>query len=157
MAERARGGSLVLKVGAKAPDFELTDQAGEMVTLSGLLAQGDLILYFYPADFTPVCTAEACAFRDNYDGVSELGVQVVGVSPQSASSHSRFAERHNIPFPLLADTRKQVIRKYGVDGLLGIGVRRVTFLIGADGLVKNRVVADFTVSRHLDLLKSASL
>ncbi len=146
----------MLKVGAKAPDFELTDQSGATVSLSALLAAGELVLYFYPADFTPVCTAEACAFRDNYDGVSELGVQVVGVSPQSESSHTQFAQRHDIPFPLLADTGKKVIRKYGVDGPLGIGVRRVTYLIGQDGVVKNRVVADFTVSRHLDLLKSVS-
>ena len=83
----------MLKIGDQAPDFELKDQSGVLVSLGGLLAGGDLILYFYPADFTRVCTAEACAFRDAYDDLSEIHVQIVGISPQGADSHGRFASQ----------------------------------------------------------------
>lgn len=143
----------MLKPGQNAPDFELHNQNGETVALADLLTSGELILYFYPADFTPVCTAEACVFRDNYSGIAELGKQIVGISPQSVDSHSRFAEKYELPFPILSDTSKKVIRAYGVDGPLGFGVRRATYLIGQDGVVQKRVVADFTTASHLELIK----
>ena len=92
----------MLKVGDTAPDFELKDQDGQVHTLDTLLADGDGIVYFYPADFTPVCTAQACAFRDNFDGVAALGANIVGVSPQSESSHKKFADQFQLPFPLLS-------------------------------------------------------
>ena len=143
----------MLRPGETAPDFELKNQDGEPVTLDAMLANGDLILYFYPADFTPVCTAEACVFRDNYSGVAELGKQIVGISPQSVDSHRRFADQYELPFPILSDMSKRAIRAYGVDGPLGFGVRRATYLIGQDKKVKKRVVADFTTASHLALLK----
>lgn len=147
----------MLAVGDRAPEFELPDQAAVLVTLDELVSRGELILYFYPADFSPVCTAEACAFRNSYDGVAELGIQVVGVSPQSTNSHRRFAERYHLPFPLLSDPRKQVIRSYGVDGPLGFGVRRATFLIDQSKFVRNRVVSDLFAGSHLGLLKQTLL
>lgn len=143
----------MIGVGDRAPDFTLPDHSGARVSLGDLTAAGDFILYFYPADFTPVCTAEACAFRDDYDGLAEVGLAIVGVSPQSVESHRRFVERYELPFPLLADAGGQVIRAYGVSGPLGFGVRRVTFLIGADGIVKSRVVADFLVRSHRNLIR----
>lgn len=143
----------MIGVGDRAPDFTLPDHTGASVSLADLTAAGDFILYFYPADFTPVCTAEACAFRDDYDGVAEVGLSIVGISPQSVDSHRRFVERYELPFPLLADAGGKVIRAYGVAGPLGFGVRRVTFLIGADGIVKNRVVADFLVRSHRNLIR----
>ena len=146
----------MLKAGDHAPDFTLPDQEGVEVSLSALLAQGELVLYFYPADFTPVCTAEACAFRDSYDGVAELGVQVVGVSPQSVSSHARFAQQHRLPFPILSDARKKVIRAYGVDGPFGIGVRRATYLIDRTSVIRKRIVADFSATSHLDILTAVT-
>ncbi len=145
----------MLKPSEKAPEFNLPDQDGGNVSLASLLQHGELVLYFYPADFSPVCTAEACLFRDNYEGVAELGIQIVGVSPQSVQSHKRFAQQFNLPFPLLSDAGKKVIRAYGADGFLGIGVRRVTFRIGRDGVIKKRVVADLSASSHLELLKSS--
>ena len=144
----------MLGIGNTAPDFELKDQFGSIVTLDQLVTNGDLILYFYPADFSPVCTAEACAFRDSYNGVSGVGAQVVGVSPQGVDSHRRFSNSFAIPFPLLADPRKKVIRAYGVDGPLGFGVRRATFLIDASKVIRNRVVSDLFVGSHTDLLKT---
>ena len=143
----------MLKTGHRAPDFELKDQSGNTVTLDQLTADGELILYFYPADFSPVCTAETCAFRDSYEGVANIGTQIVGVSPQSVASHERFAKRFSVPFPLLSDPRKKAIKAFGVDGPLGFGVRRVTFLIDRSKVIRNRVVSDLFVGSHTDLLK----
>ncbi|MCZ6658699.1 MAG: peroxiredoxin [Gammaproteobacteria bacterium] len=144
----------MIKIGDTAPDFELPNQSGEMVSLGGLLGNGELVLYFYPADFTPICTAEACAFRDVYDDLTEIDVQVVGISPQSVDSHQRFASRHSLPFPILCDERKSVIKAYRVDGPLGFGVRRATYLIDKDQTVANRVVSDLFVGSHMDLVKA---
>tara|TARA_B110000008_G_C16436750_1_gene350124 strand:+ start:37 stop:504 length:468 start_codon:yes stop_codon:yes gene_type:complete len=144
----------MLDVGDTAPDFELTDEAGEVVTLDDLLSEGLLVLYFYPADFTSVCTTEACEIRDRYDDLQAVSANVVGVSPQGVSSHNRFRHRYDLPFPLLDDPKKEVIRAYGVNGPLGLGVRRVTFLISPDKKIANRVVADFRVKRHIDLIDS---
>ena len=144
----------MLKVGDIAPDFELKDQSGSLVSLDQLLAKGDLVLYFYPADFTRVCTVEACAFRDAYDDLWSVKVQIVGISPQGTDSHSRFVGQYNLPFPLLCDERKEVINAYGVDGPLGFGVRRVTFLVDGTKHIKNRVVADLFVRRHIELIKA---
>lgn len=145
----------MLNIGDSAPEFELTDQHGELISLQAELATGGVILYFYPADFSPVCTAEACTFRDNYAGVEDVGLTIIGISPQSEKSHERFAAQYDIPFSLLGDPGKKVIRAYGVDGPFGMGVRRATFHIDQSGLVKNRVVADFFVGSHVDLLKQA--
>ena len=142
----------MLKVGEVAPEFELSDQDGNQVSLTNLLADGPVVLYFYPIDFSPVCTAQACAMRDNYDSATVNGVQIVGVSPQGSDSHARFASAHNLPFPLLADPKKTVVKAYGVDGMFGMGTRRATFLIGQDGTVQNRVVSDLMVGPHTDLL-----
>ena len=143
----------MVKVGDQAPDFELQDQAGVKRTLAEFLSEGPLVLYFYPIDFSPVCTAQACAMRDGFQAASVNGVQIVGISPQSADSHKHFAEAHNLPFPLLADARKKTIRDYGVDGMFGMGTRRATFLIGVDGVIKNRVVADLFVGPHSEFLQ----
>ncbi|MFU8815212.1 MAG: peroxiredoxin [Pseudomonadales bacterium] len=143
----------MLKIGDIAPEFELTDQQGEACSLSELTRAGPAVVYFYPADFTPGCTREACLFRDRYDALVELSVPVVGISPQSEDSHRRFADAFSLPFPLLSDPDKKVIRAFGVDGPLGFGVRRVTFLIGPDRRVENRVVADFMVDSHLSLVQ----
>ncbi len=143
----------MLAIGDQAADFSLADTDGNMTALDDLLRDGELILYFYPADFSPVCTAEACLFRDNFQGVEELGISIVGVSPQSVSSHKRFATQFKLPFPLLSDVKKTAIRAYGVDGMFGIGVRRVTYLIDRQKTIKNRVVADLSAASHLAVLK----
>ena len=108
-----------------------------------------------PDQIPAVCTAESCAFRDRHEEVATADTQIVGISPQSVSSHRRFANTFGIEFPLLADQRKQVIRAYGVDGPMGFGVRRVTFHIDSSGVVQNRVVSDLMVSSHTDLLRKA--
>ncbi|MEM7019662.1 MAG: peroxiredoxin [Pseudomonadota bacterium] len=142
----------MLNIGQTAPNFTLKDQHGKPTQLNELIADGDLILYFYPADFSPGCTAEACTFRDGYQGVQEVGMQIVGISPQSAASHKRFARSFSIPFSLLSDPGKQTIRKYGVDGPMGFGVRRATFLIDREGVIRNRVIADLMINSHAKLI-----
>ena len=145
----------MLKEGDTAPDFALESGPGERVTLDDLLADGPLILYFYPADFTPVCTKEACSIRDMHEDIDSAGFTVVGVSPQSTSSHDRFRERYDLPFRLLYDDGKKVIRQFGVDGMLGFGVRRATFVIDPDKTIRGRVVSELSVGNHTDFIREA--
>lgn len=145
----------MLAPGERAPDFTLPDQDGRQVTLAQLLEDGPLVLYFYPADFTPGCTREACTIRDMHDEIAEAGMRVVGIAPQDAASHARFREKHDLPFTLLSDPDKTAVRAYGVDGPLGIGVRRATFLVGADGHIVNAVQADLRIGRHEAFIREA--
>ena len=144
----------MLKVGDKAPQFETQDATGNSVSLADTLRKGKVVLYFYPADFTPICTAQACAFQERAEALQAHAVQILGISPQNADSHRRFAERYGLSFPLLCDTDRKIIRAYGVEGPLGFGVRRATFLLDQEGIVRNRVVSDLFVGSHMDLVKS---
>lgn len=145
----------MLPVGESAPDFELPDQDGTPRRLSVLLGGKPIILYFYPADFTPGCTREACDLRDLHTQILAAGLQVVGISPQPPESHRRFRDEFGLPFVLLSDEKKDAIRAYGVDGPLGIGVRRATFLIGRDQRVQDAVLADLRISRHQSFVQKA--
>lgn len=145
----------MLKAGSKAPDFVLPDEHGEDVSLVGLLEQGPLILYFYPADFTPGCTKEACSIRDIHTDLTAVGLQVVGISPQDDESHARFRERYELPFLLLSDPDKVVIKMYDVDGPLGIGVRRATYLIEQTKKIQDVVLADVLIDRHRAFIQKA--
>jgi peroxiredoxin Q/BCP len=124
-----------MKLGDQAPDFTLPTGSGEPFQLSALRGQ-PVVLYFYPKDDTPGCTAEACAFRDQYEDFLTLGAQVVGVSSDSETSHQKFAQKHRLPFPLLADAGGQVRKLYEVPrALLGLLPGRVTFVIDATGKI----------------------
>ena len=146
---------MMLDAGQTAPDFALPDADGNSVSLSGILDDGPVIVYFYPADFTPGCTKEASAIRDIHDDLLETGLRVLGISAQDGDSHKRFAERYNLPFPLLCDTDKAVTKAYGLNGPLGIGSRRGTFLIHADGTIADAVRADINISKHLKFIERA--
>ncbi|MDH3588111.1 MAG: peroxiredoxin [Gammaproteobacteria bacterium] len=146
----------MLAPGSTAPDFSLPDQDGNTVSLGALLEDGPLILYFYPADFTPGCTKEACSLRDMQDDLLASGLRVVGVSPQDSASHQRFADKHKLGFTLLADTGKNAIKAYDVDGPLGFGVRRGSFLIGKDSRIIDAVLADFRIDRHDEFFRRAA-
>ena len=145
----------MLTAGEDAPDFELPDQDRKLRRLSALLSGKPIILYFYPADFTPGCTREACDLRDLHTRILAAGLQVVGISPQPPESHRRFRDEFGLPFVLLSDEKKDAIRAYGVDGPLGIGVRRATFLIGRDQRVQDAVLADLRISRHQSFVQKA--
>jgi peroxiredoxin Q/BCP len=142
----------MLNVGDTAPDFVLKNEDGVAISLDDLLTSGPLILYFYPADFTAICTAEACEIRDRHEDIKAVNANVVGISPQGGRSHTRFKNQYDLPFPLLDDHLKEVIRAYGVNGPLGMGVRRVTYLIGQNKLIEKRVVADFSVKQHVQFI-----
>ena len=145
----------MLKSGARAPEFVLQDEGGNEVSLTDLLSDGPLILYFYPADFTPGCTKEACSIRDIHNDIQSVGLTVAGVSPQDAESHSKFRDKHNLPFTLLCDPDKVAIKMYDVDGPLGIGVRRVTYLINQDRTIADAVQADLMIGRHKEFIDKA--
>jgi thioredoxin-dependent peroxiredoxin len=145
----------MLKAGDPAPDFELPDQYGKRQRLSALQGGEPLILYFYPADFTPGCTKEACDLRDLHARILSVGMKVVGISPQAPESHRRFRDEYGLPFLLLSDEKKDAIKAYGVDGPLGIGVRRATFLIGRDRRVQDAVLADLRIGRHQEFVQKA--
>ena len=132
---------MVLKAGNKAPDFELQDENGKLQRLSDY--RGDtVLLYFYPKDDTPGCTKEACNFRDDYSAYQDAGVTILGVSPDTPESHTKFKEKYALPFTLLADVDHQVAEQYGVWGLKKNfgreyeGIFRTTFLIDPDGMIK---------------------
>jgi peroxiredoxin Q/BCP len=131
---------MVLEVGDVAPPFVLPDQDGIERSLAALNA-GPLLLVFYPADGTPGCTTQACDIRDRWDEFTALGVRVVGISPDDATTHAGFAREHGLPQMLLADPERRVLEAYGawgekvLYGRTSIGVIRSSVLIGADGCV----------------------
>jgi len=145
----------MLDTGERAPEFVLNDHEGRETSLSDLLQNGPLILYFYPADFTPGCTKEACSIRDIHNDIQSVGLQVAGISPQDEESHQRFRDEHDLPFVLLSDPEKTAIKMYDVDGPFGVGVRRATFLINQDREIKDAVMADVLIGRHKEFIEKA--
>lgn len=135
-------------VGAAAPGFSLTDQSGAVRRLAEWRERW-VVLYFYPKDDTPGCTAEACTFRDDLARLTALGAQVVGISVDDTASHKAFAEKYNLPFPLLSDTTAEVARQYGaLSELLVIKMaKRYTFLIDPAGRIA-KVYLSVDTSRH---------
>lgn len=150
-----------LKEGDKAPDFTAKDQNGKMVSLSDFKGK-NVILYFYPKDDTPGCTAEACSFRDNYQSMLGKGFEVIGVSTDDEKSHKKFETKYSLPFPLIADTDKTINEAYGVwveknmYGKKYMGTARKTFLISPDGIVTSiidKVDTKNSSQQVLDLLR----
>jgi len=135
-----------LAIGEPAPEFELSDQNGQLHSLEDYRDQW-VVLYFYPKDETPGCTTEACEFRDNIFAFKEINAQILGVSLDDVESHQKFAEHHGLPFPLLADSGGQTAEAYGVKTkMFGMTVaKRQTFLIAPDG----------TLSKHYEKVKPA--
>jgi peroxiredoxin Q/BCP len=133
----------------------LQDDQGTDTSLTDLLRSGPLILYFYPADFTPGCTREACTIRDIHDDLVAVGLTVAGISPQDPESHARFRKEHDLPFILLSDPDKVAIKMYDVNGPLGIGVRRATFLVNQDRSIHDAMLADVRISRHERFIRRA--
>jgi len=144
----------MLETEQRAPEFTLPDQDGRDISLTSLLKGGPVILFFYPADFTPGCTREVCSIRDLHREIGDAGLTVAGISPQSPDSHRRFREKYRLPFTLLADETKEVIRMFGVS-LLGVWVQRVTYLIDQNRIIKGRVKAHFSIAEHEAFIRKA--
>jgi thioredoxin-dependent peroxiredoxin len=143
-----------LKEGMKAPAFEGIDQDGKTVKLSDYKGK-KVVLYFYPKDNTPGCTAEACNLRDNYDDLIKKGFAIVGVSGDSIKSHKGFAGKYSLPFPLIADDSKNIINDYGVwqeksnYGKKYFGIVRTTFIIDEKGNI-GKIISKVETSNHTE-------
>ena len=151
-----------LTEGTPAPDFTSMDQTGNTITLSKLKGQ-KIILYFYPKDDTPGCTAEACSLRDNYILFKEKGYNIIGVSPDKATSHNKFIDKYKLPFPLITDTDKIILNAYGVWGpkkMMGKsyeGVIRTTFVIDEKGIIQKIITKVDTKDHAGQLVKELAL
>lgn len=141
-----------LSIGDKAPDFKGKDQDGNTLSLEQFKGK-KLVLYFYPKDNTPGCTAEACNIRDNYQEFLKKGYAVVGVSADSEKSHQNFISKYDLPFPLLSDPEKEVIKSYGAWGEKSMygkkyeGILRMTFIISEEGFVE-KIIEDVKTKDH---------
>lgn len=144
----------MLKEKEQAKDFQLQDQAGVMHQLGDYRGRW-ILLYFYPKDDTPGCTKEACMIRDAWTEFQSAGIVVLGISADTAASHQKFAEKHNLPFPLLADIDKKVLQDYGaikeksMFGKSFLGIQRISYLIGPDGMIA-RVYPKVKPDAHAD-------
>ena len=138
-----------IRAGDKAPDFTLPSQSGERVRLYDRLGERVVVLYFYPKDNTPGCTAEACAFRDSHEVFTDAGAEVIGVSSDSVDRHAAFAGKHKLPFTLLSDKGGQVRKSYGVPAVLGMVPGRVTFVIDREGTVRHSFNSMTNIGQHV--------
>ncbi len=144
---------MAVKVGDKAPDFTLSSQMGDNVTLSEFFGKKNVVLYFYPKDESIGCTKEACSFRDSYEELTNLGAEVLGVSGQSVESHKSFATHYGLPFILLSDKDNKVRELYGVPSTMGIIPGRVTYIIDKKGVVRHIFSSQTQAERHVEEAK----
>ena len=138
-----------IQIGDPAPEFTWTAPTGEQSRLSDFRHERVVVLFFYPKDGSPICTKEACAFRDAYDQFAEAGAVVVGVSGDSAESHGNFASRHSLPFYLVSDADGSLRQAFGVPKSLGLLPGRVTYVIDQQGVVRLIFNSQLTAGRHV--------
>ena len=139
-----------VRVGDKAPDFELPTSTGEKVKLSDYIGKKAVVLYFYPKDFSPGCTKEACAFRDSYEPFKDAGAEVIGVSSDTEESHNKFTIKLRLPFQLLSDEGGRVRKLYGVPSSLGMIPGRVTYVIDKEGIVRYIFNSQVNAEKHME-------
>jgi thioredoxin-dependent peroxiredoxin len=140
---------MAIKVGDAAPAFQLNDQSGNPVSLETFRGK-PLVLYFYPKDDTPGCTAESCAFRDQYEVFEAAGAAVVGISGDSPESHQNFASKYQLPFTLLSDPGDQVRKAFGATTAFGLIPGRITYVIDGQGVVRYQFDSMFNFKAHVD-------
>jgi thioredoxin-dependent peroxiredoxin len=144
-----------VKIGSVAPDFTLPSQAGEMVCLKDFFGRKPVVLFFYPKDDSPGCTREVCAFRDHFEEFGKLDAEVIGISSDSVESHTSFAVKHDLSFPLLSDERGYIRRLYGVPKTFGVFPGRVTYVIDKEGVVRHVFSSQLSLERHVQEALSA--
>jgi peroxiredoxin Q/BCP len=140
---------MAIRVGDVAPDFTLPKQDGSLVRLQDLLSKSAVVLYFYPKDDTTGCTKEACAFRDAYEDFKDAGAEVVGISSDSAADHKAFADKHRLPFTLVADEGGKVRKQWGVPSTFGLIPGRVTYVIDRKGVVRHIFNSQLNFAKHV--------
>jgi thioredoxin-dependent peroxiredoxin len=141
---------MTLRTGTPAPDFEKTTHTGETLTLSQFRGVKTVVLYFYPKDETPGCTAQACSFRDAYEDFVDAGAVVIGVSADNLDRHEQFAAHHRLPFELISDDDGMLRRKYNVPtSMLGMLPGRVTYVIDREGKVQHVFNSQLQAKRHV--------
>ena len=146
----------MLKTGTIAPDFDGQLDDGQRFRLSTVVTEKNVVLYFYPKDFTSGCTREACTFQENYAEIERFDAVIVGVSGDSSESHRSFREQYKLGFPLVADPEKRIIKAYGAETLFGL-TARVTFVINKSGIIRSVIRHDLAIGKHLsDVLKALS-
>jgi peroxiredoxin Q/BCP len=138
-----------VKAGDQAPPFRLPRAGGSSVGLEDFLGKRNLVVYFYPKDFTSGCTKEACSFRDSYEVFKKQGAEVIGISSDSEDSHESFAKTHRLPFILLSDRDGSVRKAYGVKSTLGIVPGRVTFIIDKNGIIRHMFSSQARPEAHI--------
>ena len=139
----------MVELGGPAPGFRLQTGAGEYVSLEDFRGKKNVVIYFYPKDFTKGCTAEACEFRDSYEEFKNLGAEVIGISGDNQESHRDFAEEHKLPFILLSDPDGSVRKSYGVKKPLGLIPGRVSFVIDKNGIVRHVFSSQSRATAHV--------
>jgi peroxiredoxin Q/BCP len=140
----------MLAVGTLAPNFELPDQNGHTIELAQFKGKQSVVLFFYPRDHTPGCTAQSCSFRDNYLGFKNLGAQVIGISADSVESHEGFASEYKLPYPILSDAAGSVAKQYGLKKTFGLIAPRVSFVIDKQGAIRYAYSSQLRASSHVD-------
>ena len=144
---------MTLAVGQKAPDFDVTSSSGKRLVLSEMIGKKNVVLYFYPGDFTMVCTRETCGFRDAFEELASKDTEVIGISVDSNDSHERFAKEYNVPFALVSDGKKDLAKLYEATSLFSnlIGrVSRVTYVIDKKGEIAGVFKAELSASTHVE-------
>jgi len=154
---------MALRVGQKAPDFDVTSSSGKRLALKELAGKKNVVLYFYPGDFTPICTKETCGFRDAYEELAGQDTEVIGVSVDSDDSHKKFAKEHGLPFDLVSDKNKEIAKAYGATSFLRdiLGkTSRVTYVIDKKGEIAGVFEGELSANKHVqgarDLIKKLS-
>ena len=142
--------STLLKVGSTAPDFTLPNQNGQPVRLYDVLQHNWAILFFYPKDHSPICTTQACAFRNAYEDFRSAGAEVIGISADNVASHQQFAEKQSLPFTLLSDVDREVANLYGVPMLFGLIPSRVTFVVDPEHIVRLVYPSQLLAKAHME-------
>ncbi|MEX1023892.1 MAG: peroxiredoxin [Planctomycetota bacterium] len=144
----------MLTIGMAAPNVKVPDGEGRLSLLKKVATKGPLVIFFYPKDFTPGCVKQACMLRDLHGELAAQGIRVLGVSHQDEASHARFRAAHDLPFELIADVDRRLIKAFEVEGPFGL-VRRTTYLVDREGRIADAVRADFRIDRHEAFVRRA--
>ena len=140
---------MAINIGDPAPEFSLKNQDGEIITLSQYKGKKHLVIYFYPKDQTPGCTAEACGFRDQYEDFTDIGAEVIGISADGVRSHKNFASQRRLPFQLLSDRWNKTAKAYGVKRILFLLPSRETFVVDKEGIVRYTFSSNTNIKKHI--------